>query len=146
RPGANEVIAAAHPAAPPPLTIKLQPQARPRRRLLPFVTFAIAAGAAIGIGAWSLSRDSERALPPLPDASVPRAAKIAIAPVIVTMPSYGNEQPVPPIIAKVVAMMLDAVQGPKLSGVAVGGDRADAKEVLDVKADYFASATVVERG
>jgi predicted Ser/Thr protein kinase/tetratricopeptide (TPR) repeat protein len=98
---------------------------------------AIAAVALAG-AAFALTRHE-----PAPQAQE-LAATIAVAPINVTMPSYGPEAPIAGAIGDVLARVIGDVSGAKLTGLAAPGNDPGAAATMG--ASYLVTGSVVEQG
>jgi predicted Ser/Thr protein kinase/tetratricopeptide (TPR) repeat protein len=114
-----------------------------RRSRLPAVlgVLGVLAVVALGGGAWALARS--RTTPSETSSPEPRAAMIAVAPIVVHMPSYGHEPPHPSAIGDVLARGLGELQGARLSGIAASSPDLDAASAL--AANYLVTGSIDER-
>ncbi len=117
---------------------------RPKRQW-PVIALAALVTIGLAFGAWQLA--SSRGTPPPTPAAVatPRAA-IAVAPLALDVPSYGDEPPNGEVVANALAKLLEQVDGLQVRGVALAGGSVDpraAVSTLDV--NYLLTGSIKER-
>jgi predicted Ser/Thr protein kinase/tetratricopeptide (TPR) repeat protein len=142
RPSLDEITRAlSKPAAP-----ALPPAAPAARRRWPIVAIAGVATLALGIGAWRLMASAKQEpAPPAPVAPpIIVTASIAVAQLVLDVPTYGHEPPNPDVIADTLSKLLGQVEGARLTGIAVA--KADRVEAKSVGAGYLVTGSITEVG
>ncbi len=114
-----------------------------RRSRMPFALLgAFVVVAVFAVAGWKLTHRAPAGIAaPIKE---PVIASIAIAPVAVSMETYGTESPDPGAVADVLAHVLGEVQGARLTGIALqdGSDPRTAAKALGAK--YVLTGTVTE--
>jgi predicted Ser/Thr protein kinase/tetratricopeptide (TPR) repeat protein len=121
RPKLDEVIA------------RLAAPRRTRRWPIAAAALLLAGG---GAAAYALTRHE-------PVAAHEVAATIAVAPISVTMPSYGPEAPIPGAIGDVLARVIGDVSGAKLGGLAAPSN--DPGGAATIGASYLVTGSIAEQ-
>jgi serine/threonine-protein kinase len=117
------------------------PAAVRRRPGAAFWAVAVAGLAAAGVAAWALARPTTTSPAAAPGVLT---ATIAVAPIVVRMPSYGREPPVPTAIGDCLARLFGEVDGAKLTGLATPSP--DIKAAQAESAQYLVTGSIDEAG
>ena len=117
---------------------------RPSRQW-PVIALAALVTIGLAIGAWQVASSRGTPRPAPAPVAIPRTA-IAVAPIALEIPSYGDEPPNGDVVANALAKLLEQVDGLQVRGVALAGNVDPHAAVGTLDVNYLLTGSVKVRG